>query len=176
MDIEYLWEKAQKNTEIIRGRIKALATFEYTNVPYLFLAESVVNEGHTLIRKGKVIIDKPIIFLPEDMPQFEGFDFEEEMGIEHGAMQMFFFMRGIRFPSFKYNNTVDKLDVEDSSLAKCVEKYKQKMEQEENVNTALIIGTEDSWQFSVIIYIAMLISRCARNDIANLMNRFKDKW
>lgn len=171
MDIEQLWEKAQQKTEIVRGRVKPLPSFAATKVPYVFLAESVVNEGHTIVRKGKILIEKPIIILPEDMPQFEGFDFEKDLDVEQGTMQMFFLMRGIRFPSLKYNNTVDKLDLEDKSLSKAAEKYKKSLERKENVNTALILGPEDCWQFSILLYMAALIGRCARADIMNLLEK-----
>ncbi len=172
MDIEELWEKAQQKTEIVRGRVKALPTFDSTKVPYVFLGESVVNEGHTVIRKGSVMIEKPMIILPEDLPQFEGFDFKENFDVEHGTMQMFFLMRGIRFPSLKYNNTVDKLSLEEASLSKTAEKYRKGLERRENVNTALLIGPEDCWQFSVLLYMASLVGRCARTDIINLMEKF----
>ena len=171
MDIEQLWEKAQEKTEVIRGRVKGLATFTHTTVPYMFLAESSVNEGHTVIRQGKVIVDKPMIVLPEDMPQFEGFDFNEDLDMEGDSVQMFFLMRGIRFPSLKYNNTVDKLDLEESSLAKSIEKHKKKLEQEENVLTALVVGPEDCWQFSILFYLASLVGRCTRADIVNFLDK-----
>lgn len=171
MDIELLWEKAREKTEVVRGRVKSLATFKRTDVPYVFLAESAVNEGHTVIRKGKVIVEKPMILLPEDMPQFEGFDFEESLQMGESAVQTFLFMRGIRFPSLKYNNTVSKLDLSEDPLAKAVEKAKKRLEREENVNTALIIGPEDCWQFSVLIYVASLVGRCARTDILNIIDK-----
>ena len=174
MDIEQLWEKAQKKTEVVRGRVKGLSTFASTKVPYIFLAESVVNEGHIVIRKGKILIERPLILLPEDLPQFEGFDFEEDLDIEQGAIQMFFLMRGIRFPSLKYNNTVHSLDLEESSLARSVEKYKKQLERKENVNTALVLGPEDCWQFSILLYMASLAGRCAKNDIINLMDRSQE--
>ena len=174
MDIEQLWDKAQRKTEVIRARVKGLSTFESTRVPYVFLAESTLNEGNTVIRKGRVFIERPMILLPEDMPQFEGFDLEEELQIEQGALTMFFLMRGIRFPSLKYHHALTKLDLEELSLSKSIEKYKKELERKENVNTALIIGPEDCWQFSVIIYMASLIGRCARNDIMNLMDKFRE--
>ncbi len=171
MDIEQIWEKAREKTEVIRGRAKPLATFAKTDVSYIFLAESSVNEGHTVIRRGKVVVAKPLIILPEDMPQFDGFDFKEEMDIEDSFVQTFFFMRGLRFPSLKYNNTIDKLDLDENSLSKCIEKYKKALERKENVTTALIVGPEDCWQFSVIFYLASLIGRCAGSDIRNLMDK-----
>jgi hypothetical protein len=172
MDIEELWEKAQRKTEIVRGRVKALPTFVSTKVPYVFLGESEVNEGHTVVRRGKVTIEKPLILLPEDLPQFEGFNFKEDLDMEQGTMQMFFLMRGVRFPSLKYNNFVDKLSLEEASLAKTAAKYKKTFERKENVNTALLLGSEDCWQLSVLLYMASLIGRCARTDIINLMEKF----
>ncbi len=173
MDIEQMWEKAQAKTEIIRGRIRALPSFVTTRVQYIFLAESAVNIGSTVVRNGKVIIEKPLILLPEDLPQFEGFDFEEDLDIEQASMQMFFLMRGIRFPSLKYNNRVETLDLEDASLSKTIKKYKRELEQKENVNTALIIGPEDCWQLSIILYMASLISRCIKGDIMNIIGKIK---
>ena len=174
MDIEQLWEKAQSRTEVIRSRVQGLSSFESTRVPYIFLAESAIHDENTVVRKGRVFIERPLILLPEDMPQFEGFDLEEELHIEQGALTMFFLMRGIRFPSLKYHHALTKLDLEETALSKSIEKYKKDLEKQENVNTALIIGPEDCWQFSVIIYMASLIGRCARNDIMNLMDKFRE--
>jgi hypothetical protein len=173
MDIEQLWDKAQEKTEVIRGRVKGLATFSHTTVPYIFLAESSVNDGHTVIREGRVIVDKPMIVLPEDMPQFEGFDFNEELDMEGDSVQMFFLMRGIRFPSLKYNNSVEKLDLEESSLAKAIEKHKKQLERKENVSAALIVGPDDCWQFSILFYLASLVGRCTRADVMNFLEKMR---
>ena len=173
--MKWIWnnsgKKHRKKTEVIRGRVKALPTFRHARVPYIFLGESVVNEGHTVIRKGKIIIEKPLILLPENMPQFEGFDLEKDLEVEHSTIQTFFMLRGIRFPSLKYCNTVEKLDLDEAPLAKTAKKYQKELEREENVNTVLILGPEDCWQFSIILYMATLIGRCAKNDIINLMER-----
>jgi hypothetical protein len=171
MDIEQLWDKAQKKTEVIRGRAKGLFTFARTDVPYIFLAESAVNEGHVVVRKGEIIAEKPMIVLPENMPQFEGFEFKEEMDVDMDTVQMFFLMRGLRLPSFKYNNLAQELELEEGALSKIIEKYKKYLEKEENVNTALIVGPEDCWQFSILLYVGALIGRCARADIINLMDK-----
>jgi len=170
-DIEQLWEKAKEKTEVVRARVKNLSTFSQTAVPYIFLAESSVNEGNIVVRKGKIIVEKPLIVLPQDMPQFEGFDFEEELNVSQELVQTFFLMRGIRFPSLKYNNTVYELDLEESSLSKSVENHKKRLERKENVSTALVLGPEDCWQFSLLFYIASLVGRCARVDIMNLLNK-----
>lgn len=175
MDIEQIWDKTISKTEVVRGRVRGLSTFSSTQVPYIFLAESALNEGHTLIRRGKVVVERPMILLPEDLPQFEGFDFEKDMDLEGDSVSTFFLVRGIRFPSLKYNNTVQKLDVKDLSLSKCIEKQKKMLEKKESVNTALIVGPEDCWQFSILLYVASLVGRCMRSDITNLMEKLKEK-
>jgi len=122
MDIEQLWEKAKERTEVVRGRAKGLSTFSDTTVPYIFLAESAVNEGDTVVRKGKIIVDKPMIILPQDLPVFEGFDFEKELRLGQDLVQTFFLMRGLKFPSLRYNNTVYELEVEELALSKIIAK------------------------------------------------------
>lgn len=174
MDINKFWERAQQRTEVVRGRAKALATFRNTRVPYLFLAESTINEGCTVVRKGRVTIEKPMIVLPDDMPRFEGFEFDKEMDIDSRSVETFFFLRGIRFPSLKYLNTVDDLDLENRSLARSVRRHKNRFEREENVNTTLLVGPEDCWQFSVLLYMAELVARCAKSDIVNLLNKYRE--
>ena len=74
MDIEKTWEKALKNTEIIRPRVKPLNTFKITHLPYIFLAESSVNVGDCVVRMGEALVEKPAIMLPPDSPQLDGFD------------------------------------------------------------------------------------------------------
>ena len=75
MDIQELWERALKNTEIIRPRVQELHTFSSTQLPYVFLSESSINAGDTVVRKGEVLVEKPSLILPADSPQFEGFSF-----------------------------------------------------------------------------------------------------
>ena len=99
-------------------QVFAVSPYTLCSVPSLLTGRSWVEHG--VIHKGEV--------LPEDMPQFEGFDFNEELNMEGDSVQTFFLMRGIRFPSLKYNNSVEKLDLEESSLAKSIEKHKDNKE------------------------------------------------
>ena len=64
MDIERIWEKALKRTEIIRSRIQPLDTFEATLIPYIFLSESPAGTSGTFVRKGQVLVEKPALVLP----------------------------------------------------------------------------------------------------------------
>ncbi len=171
MDIEKAWEKALKYTEIIRPRVEPLNTFKTTHLPYVFLAESSVNEGDCVVRKGEVLVEKPSIILPPDSPQLEGFDFEDVSRRQQDMIINFFLVRGIGFPSLKYNNKTYSLDISEGRLSKAIKKYSHELQKAENVTSGLVIGPEDCWQFSVLIFVCMQILRSTDNDIKNLMNR-----
>ena len=170
MDIQDYWEKALARTEIIRSRVQPLATFADTQLPYIMLSESAVNLGDTVVRKGEVSVEKPAIVLPCNMPFFEGFDFEEGMQVNEDLLRSFFLVRGISFPSFKYNNKTSSVHVHDGKLSNAIEHYSRALAQDENVHAGLVMGPEDCWQFSVIIFACGQVARSADTDIRRLMD------
>lgn len=172
MDIEKTWEKALKYTEIIRPRVKPLDTVKTTHLPYIFLAESSVNEGDCVVRKGETLVEKPTLLLPPGSPQLDGFDFRDASKQHQEMITNFFLVRGIEFPSLKYNNKTYSLDIFEGRLSQAIEQYTQELQKEENVTAGLIIGPEDCWQFSVLIFICTQIVRSADNDIKSFRNRW----
>lgn len=172
MDIEKTWERALKHTEIIRPRVKPLDTFKTTHLPYIFLAESSVNIGDCVVRKGEVLVEKPSLFLPPGSPQLDGFDFRDASRHQQEMISNFFLVRGIEFPSLKYNNKTYSLDIFEGRLSRAIKKYTQELQKEENVTSGLIIGPEDCWQFSVLIFVCMQILRSADHDIKSFINRW----
>jgi hypothetical protein len=176
MDIQDSWEKALKQTEIIRPRVQPLFTFEATHLPYIFLAESILNMGDTVVRKGEIVVEKPAIVLPNHLPQFEGFEFEKDFPSKEDFLTTFFLVRGIKFPSLKYNNKTESLDIHEGRLKQAIEQYTHELQKKEDVATGLVIGPEDCWQFSVLIFICSQIMRQADGDIKKLFDKFlKDR-
>lgn len=175
MDLEEKWNKALTQTEIVRLKISYLSTFQTTALPYVFLAESTVNLGDTVVRKGKILVYKPAIILPEDMPQFEGFEFERDFQVNTEMVRMFLLVRGISFPSLKYEHEISKLDIYEGSLEKARSYFKQEIERTEDVETGLIIGAEDTWQFSLFIYVGLLVNKSMPSDLRRLWEKFKDR-
>ena len=123
MDIQKAWEEALRNTEIIRSRVKALLTFTDTKVPYIFLSESNVNLGDTVVRKGEILVEKPSLILPPNIPQFLGFDFEKEADFNREAVINFLLVRGVTLPSLKYNNRTYSLDIHEGKLQDAIGHY-----------------------------------------------------
>jgi hypothetical protein len=173
MNIQDYWEKALKYTEIIRPRIQPLSIYASTRLPYIFLAESVLNVGDTVVRKGEVMVEKPSLILPSDAPQLEGFESEDKNAWNTEGMINFLFVRGLRFPSLKYNNKVQQLDVYEGRLKQAEDHYKKILQEKENVTAGLVIGPEDCWQFSILIFVAAQANRQAEGDFRHLLDDFR---
>jgi hypothetical protein len=175
MDIEALWDEARKSTEIHRMRLQDLATFEATAVPYVFLAESSVNQGDTVVRRGQVMIDRPALMVPGLSPHFEGFEFERDWQLTEESVATFLLIRGIQFPSLRYRHEVSSLDVLEQSLQQAIKRYATRMTEAEDVATGLVVGPEAAWQFSVLLLVGALVVRSARGDLRRVLDSWRKR-
>ena len=175
MNIYDAWARALRETEIVRSRVQSLKTFEDTVVPYVFLAESSVNEGDTVTRCGEIVVEKPSLILPPNVPQFDGFEFDSAGGIDENSLVNFFLVRGINIPSLRYNNKTSDLSLFEGGLDQAVKYHLNQLQRSENVQTGLITGPEDCWQFSILVYICSQIVRNAGTDIRKLMAEYRKK-
>jgi len=175
MDLEEQWEQALETTEIIKLRMPKLSTFEMTKVPYIFLAESEINSGDTIVRQGTIFVKKPSIILPGNMPQFEGFEFEEDLDVREETVNTFFLVRGVTFPSLKFKNETAKLDIYEGGLSKAIKHFKEEIDRKEDIYSGLISGSAEFWQLSIIIYVGTLMAKSLPADIENLHEKFR-KW
>jgi len=175
MDIDQKWQKALKKTEILRTRLRHLLTFEHTELPYVFLAESSVNVGDVVVRKGRIMVDKPLIVLPGNFPQFEGFEFKKDFHLDDESVTTFLMMRGVSFPSLKYSNEVTTIDVCPGPLSGAIKRFLNELQKKEDTDCGLIIAPEDCWQFAVIIYAASQVAKSVPEDIKNILRKKKGK-
>jgi hypothetical protein len=173
MNIEELWKKALKKTEVHRARLNKLHTYKDTELPYILLTESLINEGDTVVRKGMIKVAKPIIVMPEHYPVFDGFDFKKDMEISDDSLRSFLLMRGISLPSLRYSNNTYSVEVHEDSLSKAIDHYKNLLQKQEDIRLGLVIGPDDAWKFSLLIYVASLVTKSAPNDIKAFLDKLK---
>jgi hypothetical protein len=171
MHLQELWDKALKSTEVLRSRVVDLPSFEATALPYVFLAESSVNAGDTVVRKGQVLIERPSLIWPS--AQFEGFEFQQDWSLSEDAVMNFLLVRGIKFPSMRYHHELSSLDLREGSLQSAITHYTTQMKQAEDVQTGLVAGPEDAWQFSVLILVGSLMARSAEGDLRRLLEAWR---
>ncbi|MFH1776577.1 MAG: hypothetical protein ABH952_03345 [Candidatus Omnitrophota bacterium] len=175
MNFQDNWERALKKTEIHRPRVQPLLTFDTTQLPYIFLAESKINIGDTVVRKGEVFVERPSLVLPYNFPQFEGFDFSNDNNFNVDNLTNFLLVRGVTFPSLKYNNKTETLDIFEGKLKNAISYYADILQKKEDVYTGLIIGAEDCWQFSLLIFVCTQVTRSAEGDIKRLLEKYRKK-
>jgi hypothetical protein len=171
MNLEEKWNKALKETQILKSRIRTLYSDKTTELPYIFLAESQTDIENTILREGKVLVHKPLIILPRNSPQFEGFEFTEE---SQELFKSFLLMRGISFPSLKYTNQLYIYKRLKLPLKEAIAYYSSVLEKKEDIHTGLIIGPQDCWQFSILLYVAILTVKSAPLDIQKLLQTFPE--
>jgi len=175
MDIEALWEKARRQTEILRMRLQDLSSFETTDVPYAFLAESTLNPGDTVVRRGRVLIERPAIVLPNLSPQFEGFAFDTDLQVSDDAVATLLLVRGIQFPSLKYRHQISSLDVYEGSLGNAAKHFLNQLAAAEDTATGLVLGPEEAWQFSLLILVGAMVVRSAEGDLRRIFEAWRKR-
>ena len=173
MNLEESWQKALKQTEIIRGRATELATFDTTILPYIFLAESAFHVGDTVVRKGQVLVERPSLILPS--PQFLGFALEQEAHVSDDALLNYLLVRGIKFPSLRYRHELSSLDVREASLQSSIDHFHDQRMRAEDVQTGLVVGPEDAWQLSVLILVGSLVIRSAEGDLRRILEEWQKR-
>src|SRR5688572_18808954 len=134
MNIPETWEKALRNTTLVRPRVQPLETFAPTELPYVLLTESGPD---STVRRGKVTVERPSIVLPLNLPQFQGFEFDK--GVDPSLVTGFLLVRGVSFPSFKYSHETTLKDTHPGPLSKALTKYQDELARKEDTVTTLLI-------------------------------------
>ncbi len=144
-------------------------------MPYIFLGESSVNPGDTVVRKGQVLIERPAIVLPNFSPQFEGFELDAEPQVGSDTLATFLLVRGIQFPSLKYRHQLSSLNLFEDSIQKAAESCSRELTAAEDIQTGLVIGPEDAWQFSVLLLVGALVVRSAHGDLRRILEAWQKR-
>jgi len=175
MDLHEAWEKASKETEMIRCRRSLLSPCRTEELSYVFLSESEVNIGDTLVRKGKVLIHRPSIILPQHCPQLEGFGFDKDYGVNNEMVKTFLLIRGVTLPSLEFTNEIAGMALHEGPLDYAIDHYLDEFEKVEDIDTSLVSGPGECYQFSVLVFIAAMVGRSASSDLEKLMKDLRKK-
>src|SRR6202142_3678504 len=175
MDSTTAWEKALRETTIIRSKITGLQTFSETHVPYILLSPSTINEGDTVVRAGEVLVHRPSLILPPNIPQLEGFNFEGEDSFQENTMINFLMVRGITLPSMKYDNKIFSLNVFEGKMEDAIGVYGNRLQREENTSAGLLCGPDEVWQLSLLIFICSQIAKNSSADIRRLLDEYHQR-
>ena len=171
MDLSKKFEEAVRKTRIIRSRYRTLNTFEATTLPYVLIGRSVVSRNTTVIREGTVEVGRAMVHLPDGLPQFDGFDFAASTSMRDETVTTFLLVRGVRLPSLKYRNSSQRLEVSEQPVEREIARVLETLSRKEDLDTGVIVGITDVWQFSLLMYVFSQVARSAGGDARAILTR-----
>ncbi|MHB2016165.1 MAG: hypothetical protein ACYCW6_04385 [Candidatus Xenobia bacterium] len=162
-------ERAVRETRILRSRRSRLLTVGSTELPYVLLCASLVNQGDTVVRRGLVRVDKPkLLLLGQNQQQYEGF---EDSGSQEERELILAIGRAASFPPGKYHNIESELDVFEGNLDNASSHWLGQLDRMEDVLTGVVTGPVELWPLSLLVYVGSLVARSANSDVQELLER-----
>lgn len=142
-----------------------IATFGTTNIDYYLLSRS---KKITRIREGKVVSHRPEIIKPSDISElFEGFD---DSGEKYADELFDMFGRNTKMLNYKFKNLLNTTTETASPVKEVVEKIEKKISDNEDLS-AIIKGSEKTWQISIMKFIVEMTLKSAGSNISDLEDR-----
>jgi hypothetical protein len=164
--------EAVARTEIIRAPKQNLYTFGTTSIYYYLVTQPAYAPApdamETVIREGRVIAQKPRIVTPYYMTSLEGFGENARKYFDYLIDK---FGKDTPGLYYAYRNEPKETNIVSNNLTAVVEKLKAEIEQRGDPLTALIRGTDELWDVSLIRFIFEMTSRSLGNNISDLQQR-----
>jgi len=169
-----IFQAALETTDIIKRRQYSLFTFGSTRLPYYFIAESEIDPHDTVVREGRVEVEKPYIYIPGYNPQFEGFEFNEDMPLDEDDIKHVFMTRRIMLPSLHYINAEKNLTVDSVGIEEKIKSTCTLLDRRSDTVTAVIRGKDKFFPFPLLIYVGEMILRSTGSNLIDLMEKGGD--
>lgn len=162
--------RAQRETEIHRGRRSRLLTVGSTELPYILLNQSIANRGDTVVRRGVLRVEEPAILLMQRPHQFEGFEHE---GVD-AAETLLAIGRLARLPPARYTNRDVQMDVLDGTLSSVLSQMEHTLDDRHDELTGLISGPVELWYLSLMVYVGQMVRQSATDDLGDILRRLRE--
>lgn len=158
-------------TDIIREYQRMLFTFWDMKLPYIFVGEHPNFKDRVVVKKGVVLVEKPLITVPGQ--ENSGIQFPE--GFEHAGSippDAICYWRGMGLPYCSITNKlIGEEAIEYGSLQRVLEGYNRKMEQDRDTETGLIKGIVPD--ISLMRYSIGLAIKSAPGNVQEFMEHLK---
>ncbi len=164
MDLDDAFRMAREDTKFIKVRKNLLYPFGATRLPYVCLSQATDNADFVMVRSGEVLADKPQIALAGEMFAFEGF--EELLREFSGDEPVLSLARRISMPPSKYVNRADGDPSRESGpLSEAIQRVVNRLENDNDVRTAVISAPEQVWGLGVLLYVGSQVARSAQSNV-----------
>jgi len=166
-------QEAVEHTQILRLPKQTLATFGNTNIGYYMVTEPIYHEmepetAETVVRRGRVIAQRPRIVTPYYLSQVEGFSQEARRYFEMLSRQ-----EGGNAPGiiYTYRNQPQELNIIADAWEAVVDRINADIDQQGDPLTTIIKGQDELWDVSLLKFIYEITRSSYQNNIRQFQSQ-----
>lgn len=165
--------EAIANTRVVRPPQQGLATFGSTSVRYYLVTEpayrdlSVPHDGNeeSVVREGTVRAERPRVVTPYYLLRHEGFGDNADRYLQHLAEEMGHDHPGLMY---HYKNEGAETVVVSGSVDEVARKIIDRLDREGKPLEAVITGSDDLWDLSLMKFIYELTAQSAHTNVSEM--------
>jgi hypothetical protein len=165
MEMDEKIEYAVKHTEILRPPKQTLATFGATNIGYYMVTELL--ERASVVREGRVIVERPRIVTPTYLVGLEGFSEQARRFIDFMAQ------KNPHEPGlfYRYKNEPKDFNIVSNPLEEVIQRLNQEIDRKGDPLSAIIKGVEELWDVSLLKFTYEITRGSLRSNITEMAGR-----
>ncbi|MBI4186010.1 MAG: hypothetical protein HY530_00700 [Chloroflexi bacterium] len=163
-----------EHTEVLRLPRRTLSTFGTTNVYYYIVTEPAYSQlleagaKETVVREGRVIVERPRIVTPYYLSRLEGFSADARRYFEallkaHGPDAPGVF--------YTYRNEPGQLNVVSDDLLSVVDKLNTDIDKRGDPLASIVKGEDELWDVSLLKFIYEITRNSLRDNLMQLGSR-----
>ena len=173
MEMEEAFKLAQSDTRFIRVRKNLLYTFGSTRLPYICISQSL-EDGHAVVRQGEARAERPHIAFPGADFSFQGFEgLVDDAALDNHDEIAIVLARRISLPPSNYINEPGVSRKESGSVDSAIERAITRLENANDVRTAVIAAPEQVWGLSILLYVGSQVARSAQSNVSEHFERLR---
>lgn len=158
-------------TQVLRPPRQALATFGVTSIEYYLVTQpayAVDITEETVVRRGRVVANRPRIVTPYYLLQAEGFSADArryltKLMAEHGSNAP-----GVYYT---YRNEPGGLDIMSDGLPVVLERINKEIDEKDNPLAVVIRGADEMWDVSLAKFIFEMTENSFGENVRELNSR-----
>ncbi len=167
------WIRAIEQTWIVRYPKQNLATFGITNIAYYVVTEPIYREFEQggqegVVRKGRVLAEKPTIITPTYAMNLEGFRPEAYEYLKQISLNM-----GPQHPGilYKYKNEPENFEIVKGEPSEIAHNIAHDLEKKDQDLSVVMVGVDEWWDVALLKFIYEFTS----NSVASNLQEFSSR-
>ena len=167
MDYNY-FKKIMRQSQVLRMPKSNISTFDKTCFKYCYLSRYQKHKNKTCVRKGNIMVHKPLIMLPEYFHHMvNGFDQEEASDFADKILGSP--KKGIRTLGYRFKHTCEHTSIQLRPIEAIA--MKMFMDMKDQPERIIVTGHEDFWEICLLKFLFKIVERSFKVNFEELEER-----